>query len=283
MADTDYNYTKSPVAVDRLEQEIRSSAILTALNHATTLGTALTVTMRDVLSSGDQAALDALVSAHTGVPLVFAPPSQPVTFSVPTDSDGSQLVRTKTTKSGWHFEPRSLDYWTGVAKSLYNRKYNAATILGGDDIADGTMKFYDATGALMLQAGGEADAAFQARLDDPTTGCVETMMDWEPTYDYDIIGAYIQMVNVPPPTSPAYMWVIIAPDIPSYLGGSVPFCNGGWNLSFFRANDLFDVDGHGVKSMIYSATYHTSKIRVLVKHAPAAKIGVQIIYKQYKA
>jgi len=109
------------------------------------------------------------------------------------------------------------------------------------------------------------------------------MMDWEPVYDYDILGAYIQMVNVPVLPEHAYMWTIIAPDIPANLGGSVPFCNGGWNLAFFANNSLFDVDGHGVKSMVYSATYHTSKVRMLIKHALAAKIGVQIIYKQYRA
>lgn len=91
MADQDYAYTKSPIAVDRLELEIRKSAIVTALRHATLLGTnQLTVTMADVLSSGDQAILDAVVSAHTGAPLILVVP--PTVVSVATLPDSAPFA-----------------------------------------------------------------------------------------------------------------------------------------------------------------------------------------------
>jgi len=66
-----YNYTKTPCALDSLIQSIQQSAIATALNiPATSLyGSALVVSFNGELSETDQATLDAIVSAHTGVPL----------------------------------------------------------------------------------------------------------------------------------------------------------------------------------------------------------------------
>lgn len=204
----------------------------------------------------------------------------------PKDTDGSPIQRMKTTKSGWHFEPRSMDFFTSKAGSLYNRAYNTAQILTGTDLGDGVLSFFNASAVAMTQniAGGETLAAFQARLDAlDGTGCVETYADWEPNYSFDLVGAYFQIVSPPPASNPAYLWVIIAPDVPANLGGSVPFCNGGWNLAFFGDRVTFDVDAKGVKSFNYDPVYHSGKIRLLIKHDPGVKIGIQIIYKQYKA
>lgn len=97
MADVDYNYTKTPVAVDRLEQEIQSSAIVIALRHITTLGSALTITMADTLSGGDETILNGIVTAHTGV--LLAIPDPVVTLSGPKDPDGAAISRAKVTKA----------------------------------------------------------------------------------------------------------------------------------------------------------------------------------------
>ena len=72
MADTAYTYTKTPVAADRLEQDIRASAIVTSLASVTTLGSTLTITFRDTLIQMDQTILDTIIANHTGVPLTYA-------------------------------------------------------------------------------------------------------------------------------------------------------------------------------------------------------------------
>jgi hypothetical protein len=64
-----YTFTKSPVALDRLTQEIVTSAIVTALDHCTILGSTLDVFFKDDLSSGDQTILSGIVTAHSGLAL----------------------------------------------------------------------------------------------------------------------------------------------------------------------------------------------------------------------
>lgn len=54
---------------DRLTQEIRESAIVTALDYINTSGDDCDIWFKDALSSGDQTTLDSLVAAHTGEPL----------------------------------------------------------------------------------------------------------------------------------------------------------------------------------------------------------------------
>lgn len=275
MADVDYNYTKTPVAVDRLEQEIQSSAIVIALRHITTLGSGLTITMADTLSGGDETILNGIVTAHTGV--LLAIPDPVVTLSGPKDPDGATISRAKVTKAGWHYEPRSLDFATSTFASLYNKTHDTYTIAGGTDYADGSLKFYS-TSAELVKGGGESAEAFQARLD---TDCVMTIMDWQPYYDMDIIGGSLQVLN--PPSTSTYAWVIVAPDLPAIYGGNVPFMAGGWNLSFLEAKGTVSFDGRGVKLIAYDPVYKTNKFRLLIKHSAGEKINIQGIYDHFRA
>lgn len=66
---TEYDYTKTPVSVDRLTVEIQASAIVTALDHITTFGAALSIFFKADLADGDKTILDGLVTAHGGLPL----------------------------------------------------------------------------------------------------------------------------------------------------------------------------------------------------------------------
>jgi len=92
MANADYNYTKTPVAMDKLEAEIRASAIVTALRYATLLGTdALTVTMANTLSGGDETILNGIVTAHDGVSLAV---------DEPVNLDGRKIMHATPRKRG---------------------------------------------------------------------------------------------------------------------------------------------------------------------------------------
>lgn len=66
---TEYDYTKSPVAVDRLVQEIQLSAIVTVLDHVSTLDSALSIFFVSDLSAGDKTILDTIVANHSGIGL----------------------------------------------------------------------------------------------------------------------------------------------------------------------------------------------------------------------
>ena len=76
---TEYDYTKSPCAIDRLGQEIRQSAIVTSLAHCNLYGDALTIFFNADLSEGDKTILDGIVTAHDGTPLPSNTP-QPVSI-----------------------------------------------------------------------------------------------------------------------------------------------------------------------------------------------------------
>lgn len=72
---TKYTYSISSdfpnhiAATDRLEQEVRLSAIATAIDHINTSGDNCDLWFKDVLSGGDQNILNGLVAAHSGTPL----------------------------------------------------------------------------------------------------------------------------------------------------------------------------------------------------------------------
>lgn len=65
----EYDYTKDPVSINALTQQIKTSAIATPLDYINTYGDALTIFFTGTLSGGDQTLLDNIVSAHTGTDL----------------------------------------------------------------------------------------------------------------------------------------------------------------------------------------------------------------------
>lgn len=73
---TSYSYTvatafpNAAVDLDSLTTQIQASAIVIALDHITVASGACAVWFKDALSGGDEAVLDGIVAAHTGVPVV---------------------------------------------------------------------------------------------------------------------------------------------------------------------------------------------------------------------
>jgi hypothetical protein len=88
----DYIYEISPVAADRLAQEIAAEQDITVvLNSVTTYGSQVTCSFRAALSVAEEAALDLVVDAHGGTPLPQPEPSvvvhempDPAPFARPT-------------------------------------------------------------------------------------------------------------------------------------------------------------------------------------------------------
>lgn len=76
-----YSYTKSPISLDRLAQEIQTSSIVTALDHMNYFGSALDIFFKAVLSDDDKSILDGIVTNHGGTPLPSGP--QSVVISAP--------------------------------------------------------------------------------------------------------------------------------------------------------------------------------------------------------
>lgn len=265
---TTYTYEKQ-CALDRLTLEIQQSAIVTALSHMTGTVAETRVVFKAELSSGDEELLDGVVAAHVNTPLPNTPE--------PTDSDGSRIVRAKVTKSGWHYEPRSISWKCGGRASLCNKNPSLA------DLGDAVLKFYNASDVALTQGAEESDGDFQARL---ASDCVKTVVDWWPQHDIDIIGGILFVKNVT--ADQALVHVVAAPDIPAILGGSVPFQNGGFDLSFFhdagtsQSSGRLDLNGRGAKTLVFDPVYASNKLRFSVNHPVGYAASLMILFEGYK-
>lgn len=95
---TMYSYTKTPVSLDRLTQEIQQSSIVTALDHMVLFGAALDIYFKSTLSSEDETTLSSIVTAHDGTPLSenvvqnVAIQSQPSVTIMATPPYGSKTI-----------------------------------------------------------------------------------------------------------------------------------------------------------------------------------------------
>lgn len=194
------------------------------------------------------------------------------------DADGAVISRGKATKTGWHYEPRSINFVTSIASSHYNRKHNGGAILAGTDYGDASLKFFDTNDVQLVKTESETNEEFQARL---TSLCVKTCLDWQPAYEIEIIGGMLQVFQ--PPTTDAYMWAIIAPDIPEAYGGSVPFLAGGFNLKFFKNGSIEHYDGRSAKFISPDFVYNSNKFRIIVKHNAGVEIGIQVYFEHFRA
>lgn len=193
----------------------------------------------------------------------------------PKDTDGSTVYRVKTTKVGWHYQPRYLTFTTAKYGSLHNKKIDTTT-----DYGDATLRFWkvvDGAWVELLLADYADETAFQAAL---ATDCKITAIDWHSDFDFDIRGGIF--VHGVKPTSPAWGYAVVAPDIPAASGGSVPFLDGGLPLHLLSDYGLIMQDAVTVKSFTADPVYKSNKIRLVIDHALGAQIDLAIAYQIYK-
>lgn len=179
----------------------------------------------------------------------------------PKDLDSSILVRTKAAPQGWTFQARSVEFETSQLSSMYSKKNTL------DDYGDCTIKFYDSNGT-ELTTQGTCDSS-----------CVKTVLDFEPVYDFEIIGGLSKIAATP--TNDVRLWVVGVPDVSVESGGSKEMISG-INLKFITANDRLIVDGRTSKRMAYNATYHTNKLRIIVRHTAGEKHKIMMVFEYYK-
>lgn len=180
-------------------------------------------------------------------------------FFIPNkDFDGDQYVRIKNSSEGYTFQARSIEFETSMLGSIHNEKYD------GTDWGDATIKFYDVS---------DVELTIQGDID---TDCVKTVVDWEPLYDFDLIGGSIH--TLVPCSSEFRLYCVAVPDIPEGSGGSKVMING-INMNF---QDMIEVDGRTSKHMVYDATNHTNKMRKIIKHDAGKKCRCELIWEHFK-
>jgi len=182
--------------------------------------------------------------------------------SAPVDVDGAPLQRTKITKTGWHFQLHGLEFCTSGLASGFNEDVD------GNDLGFTSLKFYNSSDVELV-------AGTQAELD---ANCVKTVYDIEIGQDIEVIGGLIEQPALP--TTDVRMWVLAIPDLTVAQGGSVPFTQGGINLRYISGN--LDLDGKTPKLLPYSATYHTNKFRIIVKHNAGVIHPIHMLFKLFR-
>lgn len=181
--------------------------------------------------------------------------------STPKDTDGSPLTRGKVTQTGWSYQLHSVEFKTSQLDSIY------AKDASGTSWGHTTIKCYN------------DETTESSNQTDADSNCVKTVIDWEPTYDYEIIGGLFKQKAVP--TNPIRLWVIAVPDISAGSGGSKLFV-AGVNLQFIGLEDGIRVDGRATKRLAYNATYHTNKMRMILRHNAGDKHDLNMIFEIFK-
>jgi hypothetical protein len=178
------------------------------------------------------------------------------------DADGRPIQRLATAAKGWHYQPHWIEISTSTINGFFNKNYDDT------DLGFVSLKLYDAS---------DVEITLQTDAD---TNCVKTVIDWEPTHDYEIVASKIFSGS---PTEDLRVWVIGAPDIPEYMGGSKVFGQGGINLKLIGDIGAADTDGRSSKFMIYTAGVGTNKFRIVCRHSAGYKHTFGVLWEIYKA
>ncbi len=177
------------------------------------------------------------------------------------DSDGAVMSRTKVAPSGWSFQLHGIEMETSVVDSVINCDYL------GVPIGDSIVTLYNADNAVIT-----------SQLVADLT-CVRTVMDFEPPYDYYVVGGAIKLTA--PASQDIRVYVVGAPDIPALYGGSKLFIQHV-NLKFTQGDGIH-ADGRAAKFVGYSATLHTNKLRFIFTHAAGYKLKLALFLEFFKA
>lgn len=176
------------------------------------------------------------------------------------DTDGAQIVRTKAAKKGWTYYAAGIEFQTSTLGSLYSK------LIDGTDRPGISIKFYNAS-----------DVEITSSLLIST--CVKTVVDFEPPYDYEVIGGTLR--HMPVINTDVRLWIQAAPDIPAQYGGSKAMCSN-INLKYLASGDQLHIDGRVSKFLTYNATTHTNKLRFIFKHAAGDCQNLMITIEHYR-
>lgn len=184
-------------------------------------------------------------------------------LSASSDSENATIHRMKTAPTGWTYHAHGFEFKTAELNSVYNNKHD------GTSYNFVTYNLYDANDVLITD---------QLVAD---TDCVKTVVDFEPTHDYELISgrAYVKNdIN----GQDVRLWVIGVPDVPEAYGGSKIMVSGV-NMDYIDEYQPLTTDGRVSKRMNYSAINHSNKLRFIIKHPAGLKVNLMILMEMYKA
>lgn len=181
------------------------------------------------------------------------------------DTDFAQIVRVKAAKRGWSFWAVPIEVTTStIDGSLFIQD------VAGSPIPWINCKIYD---------GNNAEITTPGLLNANLNQCVKTVIDFEPTFDFEIIGGSLRINSNP--SQDVRLWIVGAPDIPVNLGGSKEFASG-INLKFLGADSPLEIDGRVTKFLQYNPSTHQGKMRIVLKHPAGTQVNMQLTIQLYR-
>lgn len=180
------------------------------------------------------------------------------------DADGAQIVRQKAAKKGWTFWALPIEITTSTLNELYCKTAS------GTDIPGVSFKIYNAS---------DIEITTPGLLNANLGTCVKSVIDFEPAFDYEIVGGALRINSNP--AQDIRLWIIGAPDIPEIYGGSKEFASG-INLKFISSDDEFDVDGRVTKFIKHNPSTHEGKLRIVLKHPAGTQVNMQFVIHMYR-
>lgn len=110
--------------------------------------------------------------------------------------------------------------------------------------------------------------------------CVRTVIDFMPTFDYELIGGALWSKSAPLTTIKA--WMTIAPGISSSLGGNHEIATGGFDISYIGGDKNLSLDGKAPKELKYNSGAGSNKIRGDFYHAAGTAHEIMIQLRYFK-
>jgi len=180
------------------------------------------------------------------------------------DTDGALITRNKAAKKGWTFCALPIEFQTArLSDSVFSQDSQ------GNNRSIFTLKAYDNSNNEVTTPGLE---------NINYASIVKTVIDFEPPYDYEIVGGEIRTLsNI---DADMRLWLVAVPDTPAPVGSKE--MGGGINLRYLAPGNVWSVDGRVTKYATYDPVYHTNKIRIIIKYPEGTNENLQIVIQLYK-
>ena len=188
----------------------------------------------------------------------------------PKDAENSPIVKAKVVSQANYIFQRKSMFFVGATsgQSIFEEDYL------GVSQGDAELYCYDEYGSLVSGTS--------------VSGAVETHFDFEPQFNYDLMGGDFKTLSVknisggdehgPFDIRDYRFYVVVVPDLPKAYGGSVVLVN---NLELPPVQETIKAEGRSVKNFTYDPVYHTNKVRAIVKHPKGFSVTIQMIFDIY--
>jgi hypothetical protein len=184
----------------------------------------------------------------------------------PRAKDGRPVVRDSCANRTTNFKLRAFSFYTSNKAS---RLHNVNPVTEAD-YGDVTITLYDAQDTVIT--------------DETSAVAVKTVIDWEPHYNYEVIGGFMDTPAglAGGTTDQWYISAIGVPDYPPAYFGQIDYI-AEVNLEAVTAQRVIS-DGRAVSYLPYRYNNMpgTNKLRFIVKHPPGAQQRFQVFIEHFQ-